>query len=66
MYQELHILAFMVKLNLDFVGDAMVEFDWCTGEIMNTLDELGIADNTIIIFSSDNGPVYDDGYDDWY
>jgi arylsulfatase A len=42
----------------------MVQFDWSTGEIMNTLDELGLTENTIVIFSSDNGPVYDDGYDD--
>jgi len=42
----------------------MVAFDWVTGEIMDMLDEHGIADNTIVIFSSDNGPVYDDGYRD--
>jgi arylsulfatase A-like enzyme len=31
---------------------------------MRILEENGLADNTIVIFSSDNGPVYDDGYDD--
>lgn len=31
---------------------------------MHTLDQLGIADNTIVILTSDNGPVCDDGYDD--
>ena len=45
-------------------GDAIVEFDWSVGEIMRTLDELGIADNTLVILTSDNGPVLDDGYDD--
>ena len=45
-------------------GDAIVQFDWCVGEIMQTLEELGIADNTLIILSSDNGPVIDDGYQD--
>ena len=45
-------------------GDAIVQFDWCVGQIMQTLDELGIADNTLIILSSDNGPVVDDGYQD--
>jgi arylsulfatase A len=45
-------------------GDVIVEMDWMTGEIMKTLKKLGIEDNTLIIFSSDNGPVLDDGYDD--
>ena len=35
--------------------DAMDELDWETGQLLNKLDELGIADNTIIMFSSDNG-----------
>lgn len=45
-------------------GDAMVQFDWTTGEIMKALEAHGLAENTIIVFSSDNGPVYDDGYQD--
>ena len=45
-------------------GDAIAEFDWSVGEIMSALERLGIADNTIVILSSDNGPVLDDGYDD--
>ena len=45
-------------------GDAVVEIDWCVGEIMKTLEETGIADNTLIIFTSDNGPVLFDGYFD--
>lgn len=45
-------------------GDAITQFDWSVGEIMRTLDELGIADNTLVILTSDNGPVLDDGYDD--
>ncbi len=49
---------------LGYRGDAMVQFDWSTGQIMATLEEHGLTDNTIVIFSSDNGPVYDDGYDD--
>ncbi|MDR1491508.1 MAG: arylsulfatase [Planctomycetaceae bacterium] len=43
-------------------GDAIVEFDWSVGEILKTLDRLKLADNTIVIVSSDNGPVVDDGY----
>ncbi|MCM1482870.1 MAG: arylsulfatase [Muribaculaceae bacterium] len=45
-------------------GDAIAQFDWSVGRIMDTLDELGIADNTLVILTSDNGPVLDDGYDD--
>lgn len=45
-------------------GDVILEADWCVGEILNTLEQLGIAENTLIVFSSDNGPVIDDGYKD--
>lgn len=45
-------------------GDVIVEADWCIGEFINTLREEGILDNTLIIFSSDNGPVLNDGYYD--
>ena len=45
-------------------GDDIVEMDWMTGEVMKTLKELGLDDNTLVIFSSDNGPVLDDGYAD--
>ena len=45
-------------------GDVIVEMDWCVGQMLDHLEELGIADNTLIIFSSDNGPVLDDGYVD--
>lgn len=49
---------------LSYRGDAMVQLDWSTGEIMRALEEHGLTENTIVIFSSDNGPVYDDGYVD--
>lgn len=45
-------------------GDAIAQFDWSVGQILGTLDKLGLADNTLVILSSDNGPVADDGYDD--
>ncbi|MCG6189167.1 sulfatase family protein [Maribellus maritimus] len=45
-------------------GDAIVEADWCIGEFIQTLQSEGILDNTLIIFSSDNGPVLNDGYYD--
>ena len=37
-------------------GDVIQEIDWSVGQIMNTLDELNIADNTLVVFCSDNGP----------
>jgi arylsulfatase A-like enzyme len=45
-------------------GDSIVELDWCVGEVMRALDRLGITENTLVLFSSDNGPVLDDGYVD--
>jgi arylsulfatase A-like enzyme len=45
-------------------GDAILEFDACVGEILNALDRLGLADQTLVILTSDNGPVVDDGYQD--
>ncbi len=45
-------------------GDVIVEADWCIGEFMKTLKQEGLLKNTLIIFSSDNGPVVDDGYHD--
>ncbi len=45
-------------------GDAILEADWAIGEFLTTLDELGLSENTLLIFSSDNGPVLDDGYND--
>jgi len=55
---------FRGKTPLGYRGDSMVEFDWAVGELMEYLDKEGLAENTMIIFSSDNGPVYDDGYED--
>lgn len=45
-------------------GDAIVEADWSTGEIIAHLEKLGLLENTLVIFSSDNGPVLNDGYKD--
>ena len=67
--QDIHVPRaphprFQGKTSLGKRGDAMVQFDWVTGEIVKTLEEHGLRENTIIVFSSDNGPVYDDGYKD--
>ncbi len=45
-------------------GDVIAEADWCIGELMKTLKEEGLVENTLIVFSSDNGPVLNDGYYD--
>lgn len=37
-------------------GDVLEELDWSVGEVLGTLDELGLADRTLVIFTSDNGP----------
>lgn len=55
---------FVGKSGMGARGDAILSFDWSVGEILRTLDSLGIADNTLIIITSDNGPVIDDGYAD--
>lgn len=55
---------FVGKSGMGPRGDAIVQFDWCVGEILETLDRLNLAGNTLVIFTSDNGPVVDDGYKD--
>ncbi len=45
-------------------GDAILQFDGCVGQIVDTLERLGLTNDTMVIFSSDNGPVLDDGYQD--
>lgn len=45
-------------------GDVIVEADWCIGELIKTLDKQGILENTLIVLTSDNGPVLNDGYYD--
>ena len=37
-------------------GDVMMEIDWSVGEILKTLEKLGIDKNTLVVFTSDNGP----------
>lgn len=55
---------FVGKSGLGARGDAILEFDFSVGQILDAVERLGIANNTIIILSSDNGPVIDDGYVD--
>lgn len=55
---------FKGKSKLGYRGDAILQLDWTVGQIQQQLQLLGLDKNTIIIFSSDNGPVLDDGYMD--
>jgi len=45
-------------------GDVILQLDWATGRVLETLDRLKLADRTLVLFTSDNGPVVDDGYRD--
>jgi arylsulfatase A-like enzyme len=45
-------------------GDALLEGDSSVGQILEALERLKLAERTIVIFTSDNGPVVDDGYKD--
>jgi arylsulfatase A-like enzyme len=55
---------FQGKTSMGTRGDAIVQMDWMVGELIKKLEELGLAENTLIIFSSDNGPIVYDGYMD--
>ncbi|WP_026776094.1 arylsulfatase [Polaribacter sp. Hel_I_88] len=46
-------------------GDVIAQMDWCVGEITKVLKKQKLLDNTLIIFTSDNGPILDDGYVDY-
>ncbi len=45
-------------------GDVITEFDWSVGEVLKALADRKLTDNTLVIVTSDNGPVVDDGYQD--
>jgi len=55
---------FAGKSGLGPRGDVILQFDACVGEILRALDRLKLAGNTLVIVTSDNGPVVDDGYKD--
>jgi arylsulfatase A-like enzyme len=55
---------FAGKTGLGPRGDAIAEADWCIGELLKTLKDEGLLENTLVILSSDNGPVLNDGYID--
>ena len=55
---------FVGKSGMGPRGDAILQLDWSVGELVAAINNHGLASNTIIVFTSDNGPVLDDGYQD--
>lgn len=55
---------FVGKSGMGPRGDVILEADWCVSEFLKELDKLGLTENTLVILTSDNGPVLDDGYKD--
>lgn len=49
---------FAGKSEAGHYGDFVVQTDWTIGQMLETLDRCGLADNTLVIFSSDNGPEH--------
>ncbi len=47
---------FVGKSELGLYGDVIMELDWSMGEIIKSLKEAGVYENTIVVFTSDNGP----------
>ena len=59
--QAVHLPSFAAKrfqgkTNAGPHGDFIHELDYIVGELTKTLEQLGVADNTLVLFSSDNGP----------
>ncbi len=68
-FNEIHVPRvpnerFVRKSTMGPRGDAIVQMDWMVGKIMNVLKERGLLENTLVVFTSDNGPVLNDGYED--
>ena len=67
--QDIHVprvphARFVGSTSMGPRGDAISQFDWCVGQLTKTLEAKGLLDNTLIVVTSDNGPVVDDGYMD--
>ncbi|MEL7530003.1 MAG: arylsulfatase [Bacteroidota bacterium] len=55
---------FQGKSSMGLRGDAIAQMDWMSGEIIKQLEALHLDQETLVIFTSDNGPVLNDGYED--
>ena len=48
---------FRGKSSQGILGDCIEELDWSVGQVLGKLEELGLAENTLVLFTSDNGPA---------
>ncbi|TWT58283.1 Arylsulfatase [Thalassoglobus neptunius] len=55
---------FQGATSLGYRGDAIIQLDWCVGELLDALEKNSLSEKTLVVFCSDNGPVLDDGYED--
>jgi arylsulfatase A-like enzyme len=55
---------FVGKSGMGPRGDALLQLDWTVAQMMKILEKNGLLENTLVIFTSDNGQVIDDGYKD--
>lgn len=55
---------FRGKSPMGLRGEAIMQFDWTVRQVTDALRRLGLSENTLLIITSDNGPVLDDGYMD--
>jgi arylsulfatase A len=67
--QDIHVPRiaherFQGKTALGPRGDCIVQLDWVVGELIAALERHGHGRDTLVVFTSDNGPVLDDGYQD--
>jgi uncharacterized sulfatase len=50
--------AFYKKSGAGLYGDVMAELDWSVGEVLRTIEQLGLERDTLVVFTSDNGPYF--------
>ncbi len=55
---------FVGKTSMGSRGDVIVQFDFQVGAVLDAIDRCGLAEDTLVVLSSDNGPVLNDGYKD--
>jgi len=53
--------AFRGQSDFGLYGDVVEEIDWSTGEVLDAIDRNGLAEDTLVIFTSDNGPHLEGG-----